>query len=142
MEFEVRWVDVTQNLLDGVQPVYLLSRPLPAGGARHYGQSEAAREGEFWSLQTPVVGVREVGWSVVRTGDHVRVPVNAYQISPSGPSSVLGFGVQVGVLALASLREQWYGKPRQVILVLGSVVHTLPDPDTVRAYVGLAFRTK
>lgn len=135
MEISVVWVDVRPFLAQGRQPVLMLKRPKREGSV----SAAVAAQGEFW---VPNDNDGATQWQVTRSGDHVSVPINAYQTGQRALSSILLSGLEVGMRAVDSLREQIEDRPISATLALGSECTTLGPGDGYRIYVGIAIRTK
>jgi hypothetical protein len=144
MEFEVVWMDVRPNLLSGEPPAHMQARPLAHGDKAKvpgWRVAEVARVGEFWVPQGPLFPAVE--WTVSKAGDFVRVPVFAYKTSFPSLAHIFGLGVQVGLAALADLRNRTGDVPIGVLLVLGHECTDLrPAEERFRCYVGLSVRTR
>lgn len=144
MLFETVWMDVSPYLLSGAPPVAVYQRPLAHGTSPKvagWSAAQIARVGDFWVPQGPVLG-EGPGWSVSKGGDYVRIPVFAYKTQQRALSTIFGLGIQIGLAALADLRNHTQDVPRGAVLVLGHECHDLAPEDTFRCYVGVAVRTK
>lgn len=145
MKFHLHWLDVSVNLAAGLQPVFMVERPLAHGEDRRGGvfaAAEVGRLGDFWVPKSPVVGVDEVSWAVTRHGELVRVPVTAYRTPTRAASSILATGLELGFAALAALTAtQTKAVPTDVHLVIGHECTDLQPEDAFRCYVGIAIVT-
>lgn len=142
MQIQAHWLDVTQHLASGIQPVFMLERPLlrgdkPRGGL--FASSEVARRGRYWVAAGDLLSA-PVRWSLVHTGQYVRVPVFAYKTSSRALSAILAMGVMLGMRGADSVRGVTAEEIVTAVMVLG---HECADTgDGFRTYVGLAFETK
>lgn len=145
MEFHVEWIDVTQNLATGHQPVFFIKRTASSTEAKAWaGQTERAKLGEFWVPHADPRAEMDPKklWSYTREGDMVRVPVHAYRTTTRSMAMLWAMGMQVALAALNKLRDVTADKPIKTILVLGHDVTDLYPEDAFRGYVGIAFQTK
>jgi hypothetical protein len=140
-EIRFVWIDVDPYLANGQRPVYMLERQLahgtnPNGGV--FNVAQVARLGEFWVPQAPLLPGADPDWSVVKTGDHVKIPVTAYRCDRA-LASVFALGLQLGLLAAGEFVRRTLKPPEAVYLVLG---HTVTDlGDGFRCYAGVALRS-
>lgn len=143
--FDVKWADLTQNHLSGVQPVYMLRRERAHQEQKAWaGKSEVASIGEFWVPQEAVLALPEThAFAVTKVGDCVRIPLFAYKTGHLSLASLFGLGVQIGMAALAELRNYTSDAAKSVVLILGHEVTDLrPAEDAFRCYVGIAVQTR
>ncbi len=143
--FNTQWIDVRQHLASGQQPVFLLERPLLHGQSSKggvFGIAEVARVGDYWVPEDdPITG--DGKWAVCRSGTHVRVPILAYRTQERALASIWGLGVQLGLAALASIRQHTSDPPTELHMILGHECSDLaPQFSAFRCYVGIAIRTK
>lgn len=76
------------------------------------------------------------GWS---TGHHVLVPLQAYLVISRDPAYTLGFGIQLGMVALDHFKTVSTGQPAAAILVLDPTCHEVAgSPDRFRIFAGVA----
>jgi hypothetical protein len=123
IEFNPIWVDVTQHLASGEQPLILLPRD---------------KSSTFYTLTSGAF--EEPKWSMCRTGDFVRVPMHAYRTASHARGAVFGLGVQLGILA-ESLRHAHGIVATLANVLLGSQCTDLrPNFDAYRCYLGISFR--
>lgn len=116
MEFINKFVDVDRHIGSGEQPVYLMD--YTAGEEHHIPHSSLLSD--------------KIEWSVVKSGDKVRIPIFAYRTKEKFDMSLWGLGLQCGMRAL----DEWGGKPKKVILVFGDKCHEFEDG--YRTYLGLS----
>lgn len=142
MKFEVAWIDVNEHLRTQQQPVHMHQRPLAHNEAKAWaGPSKVGRLGEFWTVQR-MGDDGKIAFSVCRDGDFVRVPIIAYQTKERALASLFGLGVQIGLAAGVELRNHVAESPIEVLMVIGSECHDLPDASAFRCYIGISMRTK
>lgn len=143
MKFVVEWIDVRAFLQIREQPVYMIKRPLAHGDnpkGNVFNVAEIAKVGEHWVPQADVFN--DAQWSFTKAGDMVRVPIVAYKVDRT-LASILGLGLQIGLAAVADLRNYTSDVPHTVILVIGHECTDLaPAENLFRCYVGLALQTK
>lgn len=144
IQFNVKWYNVTPNLLSQTQPVIdvLVERERNHDQRRAWaGGSQVGRPGEFWVPVSDLL-VPEINWSVSKSGEAVRVPLHAYK-TDRALASLFGLGVTLGMTAIAALSDKTRDKPLEVILVIGHDCTDLsPAEDAFRCYIGVAIRTK
>ena len=143
MKFDVQWIDVTKNLVEGTQPVLFLKRPLLHGTDKRgalFASAEVARTGTYYVPQSTLVGPVEVEWGVTKQGEHVRVPVEAYRTTVRSLSAIFAVGMEIGMRAVVALQRKTRAEPNLVTLVLGHDITDLPDENAFRCYVGMAIR--
>lgn len=145
MNLAVHWIDVRPNLLTGQQPVMMLERPLAHGDqpkGNLFNKAEVGRVGHYWVPQSSLVGAMDVVWTLTRDGQFVRVPVFAYRTVARAGSAIMATGLEIGMAAVAGLRQHTSDMPIAVHLVLGHECTDLAPDDAYRCYVGIAFQTK
>lgn len=142
MKIEVVWMDVTEHLRRGEQPVYLVERPKAHEEPKAWaGTSEIARVGEFWTLQAlKPDGSIELSKCVM--GDLVRIPINGFLTGERALAAVWGLGLQVGLATIAELRKHTSDVPSELKLVLGHEVHDMNPQPAYRCYAGVCLRTQ
>lgn len=143
MTFETYWVDVLPFLLRKEQPRFLLPRESAHTGPKAWaGQSKVGTLGEFWVTQGNLVdGTAQ--FSPVTIGEAVQIPVWAYKAQHRALPALFSMGLQIGMAAVAQLRNHTPDSPKQVYLVVGSeCTDLLPAEESFRCYLGVAFRTK
>ena len=147
MNTNIIWLDVTENLREGNQPVFMHERPLvhgnkPKGGL--FNTAEVARTGEFWVPTTPVLDIDEIQWSKTACERYVRVPLHAYRTRDRALASVFVAGLEIGTRAMASLALRYKQEPQDITLIVGHECTDLISQGVsqFRCYVGLAIRTK
>ena len=147
MQFSVQWIDVTSNLVLNSQPTYIIQRPLvhgddPKGGV--FNTTQVARTGAFWVPNT--LRHAEIEWSLTKTEEHVRIPLDRYRTSQAYESVLFGLALQLGLQVMESFRRQSSKPIEYVLLVLGHQVRNLAaenrGEDGYEAYLGLAIVTK
>lgn len=143
IEFDVKWFDLTPNILSGEQPAAFIDRPKNHQNQKAWaGKSQVAAVGEFWVPQGPTLD-QAPEYTLTVVGDHVRVPVHAYRTLNAGVAAIFGLGVQIGLAAITHLRNHTDDVPKRVTLILGHQCTDLrPADDAFRCYVGIAVQTK
>lgn len=145
MEWQFQWVDVRPYLAQGVQPVFMLERPLLHGHAAKggvFGVAEVARTGTYWVPEDDPL-TTDGHWAVTKAGAHVRVPVLAYRTPERALASIWGLGVQLGAAAVASLARRTPARVLAAHLILGHECSDLtPHASAFRCYVGLAIQVE
>lgn len=143
LNYDVKWIDVSENLQKQQQPVFFLERPL-AHGTHKKGQlfntAEVGRLGTFWTPVTPLLSSGKVEWSFTNSGEFARVPMFGYKTRERAYSSLVGTGLQLGLQAIDSLRDHTQDRVLTAILILGHEVHDMGD--SYRCYIGLSLKTK
>lgn len=143
MKTSVNWIDVTNHLATGQQPVVMLERPLLYGDDPRgpgFRVAQVARVGHFWAPQGPLVGDAPQ-WALTREGQYVRVPVFAYRTAHRAASAILATGLEIGMAAVDTLRQYTGERPEEVTLVLGHECTDMPAESCFRCYVGVCIRT-
>ena len=144
MNFDTRWIDVSQNLATGQQPVAFFERELLYGsdvrGDVRYNAAEVARTGTYW-VPTSDLLVSPVEWSVTRSGSIVRVPVCSYSCPTHDAAFRILTGVQLGIVAANSLRQHTDQEIEKVTIVAGHECHDLKQSG-IRYYMGFVFKVK
>lgn len=138
MQFQVNWVDISKYLASMTQPVIdvdaaaLISRDQSGGSV-----------GEFWTPIDPLLTDEPTRYAVTRAGEVVRIPMQAYKTKFMALSDLFGLGVQLGMSAIAGLRNYESNLPRTSYLIIGRDVTDLrPTEDSFRVYIGMSFKTK
>ena len=144
--WNIQWINVQQSLAQGVQPVFLLERPLLHGSSAKggvFGIAEVARVGDFWVPEDDPL-TTSGQWALTRSGSHCRVPILAYRTQERALGSIWGLGLQLGLAALASIRQHTDDPPVECHMILGHECTDLGPlgVSAFRCYVGLAIRTK
>lgn len=137
MQYDVHWIDVSQNLLTGVQPVFHVQRPLRHGdspnGDPAFSAAKVARTGNFWTPKTSVV-TPDTLWTLTREGEIVVVPVIAYRTQFYGAAGILQTGLHLGAELMRRYRQQTTEEPKVLHIVLGN--DCTPLADAFRCYAG------
>jgi len=81
----------------------------------------------------------QVEFSVVRAGDFVRVPINAYAVPQRSMAALFGLGMQIGLAAVERLRKHIRGPIKEATLVLANDVSDLGTG--FRCYAGVVLKT-
>jgi hypothetical protein len=141
---EVQWVDVTPFLLNEQQPVVMFRREKAHDGAKAWaGPSQVGTLGEFWVPTTDLLGGEKVEFWKTTTGEMVRVPMLAYRTTHLALPAVFSLGLQIGMAAVAQLRQYTSDPPLLAQLVVGHQCTDLrPAADAYRCYIGIALQTK
>ena len=151
MRFEVKWVDVTPHLLARQQPVIseavltgLIRRDQVHQGPKAWaGPSQVGTVGDYWVVKSPLLGDEPAEFAPSLFGEAVAVPMFAYKTSQLALADLFGLGVQIGMAAIADLRNHTRDEPKVVHLVLGHECTDLrPAEEALRAYVGIAVQTR
>lgn len=144
MEFNVKWLDLSNLIAAQTMPVGLLKRKRNHAGDKPWsGTTEIAFVGEYWTLDAPLFGAQPPGMSVTIIGEVVRIPMFAYRTQYRSLASIFGLGLQIGVASVAELRKYTSDVPTTAHLVLGSDCTDLgPGEDGYRCYVGISLQTK
>jgi len=143
MQFHVEWLDVNPYISQGMQPTFLLERPLPPSAqgspkGNLFNVAEVARLGK-WYVPVSPLNLETIEWSFTNSGQHVRVPIFAYRTGRNC-TYVWGTGLEFGARALDSLKTNHNPVVESCTLVLGRECHDLGD--AYRCYVGMAFKVK
>jgi len=144
MIFEPYWVDVKPFLLNKQQPVFILPREAAHSGPKAWaGQSKVGTMGEFWVPHGDLLGGGQVEFAPTVVGEAIRIPVWAYRTTHRALPAVFGLGLQIGMAAIAQLRNHTSESPKQIHLVMGGECTDLqPAEESFRCYIGIAVRTK
>lgn len=140
----VHWVDVTPFLLNQTQPVVLVRRqPVHDGAKAWAGSSQIGSISSFWVPTTGLLGEEPAVFSPTTGGDAVRVPMFAYKTQHLALPDLFGLGVQIGMAAMADLRQHTRDEPRAVQLVIGHQCTDLrPAEEAFRVYIGIALQMR
>jgi hypothetical protein len=138
----IHWLNVDSFLAQGIQPVVCLERPLKnLADDKLFLSAKPGRDGTYRVAASPL-SQSQVDWSLVTTGDFVRIPVFAYTTTSAALSAILFTGLELGLAAARSLAATDKQPVEQIIMVLGEDCHHLEDRNCFRCYIGLAFRLK
>lgn len=145
-ELTVHWKDLTPYLNQSQGPQFYIERPLKHGSDKKGGvfnHSEVARTGEFWTPQNSVIS-QDLKWAVCKLGDHVRIPIFAYETMMRTESCVLASGLQIALAAVLDCIKVSGQVPIATHLLLGHQCTDLAPQgqDAYRCYVGICFQTK
>ena len=127
MKFNVQWFDASTHVGSGEQPAAIvkIARPFK----------------EFWVAQSQAFDDEGV-WSIVVSGDYLRVPVFAYKTAQPTLETVFGVGVEIGVSLMRQLDER-ADRISEAVLVLGKTCDDMrPEEEAYRTFVGAAFKLK
>lgn len=145
MKFETCYVDVNPYLATGQQPVSLIERQLPQGHGTQGSLlrvTETGRCGTFWVPDGHLLASDSLSWSMTETGQYVRVPIEAYRTQEKALATLLGLALQIGMVAVDSLRQYTSDRPQVVTLLLGHECPVTEDGQAFRCFIGVAIRTK
>lgn len=140
---DVRYLDVTPNLLTGNMPVYLLERPKIHDEPKAWaGPSEVARRGRYYVPQLSVFEA-DPQWCLTRLGDVVRIPVHAYRTATRALTAIFGLGQQIALAAMQSFLSNV--QDERIVGVVQILGHDCTDlvsqgVDAFRCYVGIGFQ--
>jgi len=150
MKVNLHRVDVTKQVADGVKPPAIVF-PRPKTKNPDSATPVSQTVGSFWVPETMVIAGQPLAWKVTRTGDHVRVPVYAYQIQATGPEGLVFAGTELGMRALNNLMISKNFTPRhaaewEINVFFGDspekLIHEQGHEQGWRYLVGLAIRTE
>ena len=127
MKLDVKWMDVTANLLAQQQPVAFFEKPTPTA--------------EFAVVTSDLLS-QPPSFATVKLGDVIRVPVFAYRTPSRALGWIFGLGTQIGMEAVAWLVNHTERAPLAANLVLGHECTDLSPEDGYRCYIGIALQTK
>lgn len=83
----------------------------------------------------------KIKWGVCRVGPEYVIPMYGYRTLEASLAGVWGLGVQLGLMALAAVRDREVTLPLEAVLILGEQCTDLrPTIDGFQCYLGLAFR--
>ena len=138
IDFIVHWVDVSEHVRSGTQPVFTIDREPPAIEAPGGNFKRDSKE-PFWVPTRPVME-EDPKWSMTRSEKYVRVPMHAYRTHSYAHAAILGLGIELATRALTSLVQHKSETPSKVIVVIGHDVDTVFDQfdgsSHFRVYVG------
>lgn len=143
MHVEVRWVEIPDSSVAMPSATeYMLERPTlrHSHGVPLPAESEG-RTGTFWVPHRPLVE-EQLGWSVTRKGQYVRIPLIPYRTQGTGLAWIWGLGLEMGMRGMQALTEHADRKLEieRIVLVLG---HDCPRVEEgYRCFVGIAFQLK
>lgn len=142
---DVRYLDVTPNLISGNLPMYVLERPRLHDEPKAWaGTTEVARVGRFWVPQLAVFEP-DPQWCLTQAGDAVLIPVHAYRTTARALSAIFGLGQQIALAAMQSFLSNGQSQGERIVGVVQVLGHDCTDlsqqgVDAFRCYVGLAFQ--
>jgi hypothetical protein len=140
MQFSVQFHDVSQNLKNGVQPVFRIRRPVPDDEAapKPFSIAQPGRIGIFWVPTKPILSPDQ-GWTKTSQGEFVLVPMFSYKTASPSKSRLIASGIELGWRALQGGLPLFENEPKSVLLLIGHECnHT---PQGYDYYVGLSVRT-
>lgn len=143
MRFDVHWLDVNPFLTQHRQPMFALRRELAHGSEAKGGLfnvAEVARSGTYY-VPTSDLNKEQIEFSLVKSGEYVRIPIHAYRTTERALATILGTAIQLGISARDGLARQYQVEVEHTVLVLGHEVHDLLQ-NGFRCYAGLAFKIK
>jgi hypothetical protein len=148
MQYNVQWLDVTNNLATGVQPIYMFKRQLlhgtePKGGV--FNVAQVACRGEFWIPQGNLLRGCPVQFAHTKQGEWVRIPMFDYPSQVRSVADVFRVGIQLGVELASRAIQQIQTRTNRVVdhtvMILGhdkTDINLLDGTPAFRCYAGLA----
>jgi len=143
MNFELNFIDVSENLIKREQPSYLVRRPVVGDPNATRISTDLARTGVFWVPQSALVHGGDANWSKTSSGELVRVPIHAYRVPFVEQAGIAAVGTEIGMRAMADLViTKRVIEIKEVRLIVGQDVTKLPDDTGYRIYMGMTIRTE
>lgn len=141
MELRVDYFDCTEYLLRNEQPITMFKRE-PAYDAPFSPGVHAPPVGIWYVPQAIWLDDKPIVWDKTITSELVRVPLYSYTVRNSLPQTLLGFGVQLGAMALVRLPAEARDKVACIDLVIGNVWQLSAEESKCQAWLGVAIQTK
>jgi hypothetical protein len=107
MTINVRYLDVSDAIKSGKQPVLHVNRPFVnrTGLPAPFSRSQPGRTGTFWVPNRRILDPADQGWACTKQGDIVIVPLFAYQTSSPSSSKLVAAGMTLGIAAIDGFRR-------------------------------------
>ena len=144
MDFKIHWIDPSENLASGIQPVLFIERELLHGDKKKgdvFNQAEVARTGTYWTPKQSLLGPPQP-WGMTRDGQYVHVPVLAYRSEFFGPSAIFQTGLLLGAAVMDQFKMVSAEQPITLHIVLGTDCTPLPTENAYRCYAGFSVQTR
>ena len=140
MNFDIEWINISENIKSRTQPIVIFKRP--GVGGRHVKEKmfTAASLGRVGDFIVPVSDLLQpqIEWSVTTSGDSVRVPVFAYTTTAKAKGSLLATGLELGFRAAMAVPIPPSRDLSGVKLFMHREVHVIDN--VYRCYLGVAIR--